>query len=62
MIELTIKIKDESQTLRVKYYLHAPISMDLEDPTLSGFIKESIEAFQGTKPPESVTVTAKMEV
>lgn len=62
MIEITIKVTDDSQTLRVKRFLHFPLTLDPFDPTLEGLIKEAIDAFQGVKPPESVIITAKLEV
>lgn len=62
MIELTIKVKDDSQTLRVKHILYCSLTFNPLDPTLEALIREAVDAFQGVKPPESVIITAKIEV
>lgn len=59
MIEVTITVKDDSQTLREKFTVHEPIQLSIDDPILKRLIEDTVGKFKGQ--PEEVIVKAQFE-
>lgn len=60
MIEITIKVSDEQQTLRVNHIVYQKIvCADREDPILKDLIDAAVKSFKGT--PQDIRVTIKFE-
>jgi len=60
MKEVTVVLKDDSQTLREDFVVHEDFSMSIHDPVLMPILQKVIEKFKGK--PDSVTIKVKMEV
>lgn len=57
-VELTIRVKNEDQTLNMKHLIYEEISLSWEDELLRTLVNEAIDAFKGT--PDDVIVKTKM--
>ncbi len=60
MKEVTIVLKDDSQTLREDFVVHEDFSMSTQDPVLMSLVQKVVVKFQGK--PDSVTLKVKMEI
>ncbi len=46
--ELTVVIKDDEKTLRTKYIVYEPYSVDEQDPVIKKYVEQCIRNFDGT--------------
>lgn len=58
--ELTVIIKDEEKTLRIKYLLYDIYTTDENDPMIKDCIEKTLENFDGE--PSDITVNIKLEI
>jgi hypothetical protein len=58
--EVTIRIKDESKTLKNKYLCYEIITASPNDPIIAGYILESVINFGSD--PTDVTITFKFSI
>lgn len=60
MIELSITIKDEEETLTQKFLLYDPITLSIEDKSLVDMVKGVQGKFKGNLEASDITVKTRM--
>jgi len=56
MIELKIKVKDDSRTQVSKFLVYSDVNLSHEDQTIKAYVDQAVRDFQGT--PEEISVRA----